>query len=98
MAIHTFGRSMNWNIHIHASVTRGGLTKDNAWSECYFKSKVLMKMWRYAVITLLRKRLNIGTLVIPSEYNNVDLYDLFDTQYKRTFFLSLNTWTVFQQE
>jgi len=83
MAIHTFGRSMNWNVHIHASVTRGGLTKENTWRECYFKSKVLMKMWRYELITLLRKRLNNGELLIPGEYTNTNLYELLDKQYKK---------------
>ena len=26
--LHTFGRKLNWNIHIHLSVTRGGLCDD----------------------------------------------------------------------
>jgi hypothetical protein len=89
MAIHSFGRAMNWNVHIHASVTRGGLTTENQWKECYFKSKILMKMWRYQIITLLRKRHNEGMLIIPGEYAGEDLYALFDTQYKKHWIVHL---------
>ena len=83
MAIHTFGRKLNWNVHLHVSVTRGGLTENNTWKDVFYKSKTLMKMWRYAIIKLLRKKLSDGTLVIPAELQNQDLYALFDKQYKK---------------
>jgi len=31
MALHTFGRKLNWNVHLHVSITQGGLTADNTW-------------------------------------------------------------------
>lgn len=83
MAIHTFGRRMNWNIHLHVSVTRGGLTEENQWKECFFKAKNLMKMWRYAVITLLRKKYVNGELTIPGCLSGANLFDLFDKQYQK---------------
>ena len=83
MAIHTFGRKLNWNVHLHVSVTRGGLTENNTWKDVFYKSKTLMKMWRDAIIKLLRKKLSDGTLVIPAELQNQDLYTLFDKQYKK---------------
>ena len=34
-ALHTFGRDLKWNVHVHLSVTVGGLTNDNtAWKRC----------------------------------------------------------------
>ncbi|XOW78905.1 transposase [Piscirickettsia salmonis] len=42
-AIHTFGRDLKWNVHVHISVTRGGLSKDGKnWESIYFANKVIM--------------------------------------------------------
>jgi len=39
-ALHTFGRDLKWNVHVHLSVTRGGLTEDQkAWNPLYFEKK-----------------------------------------------------------
>jgi hypothetical protein len=55
IAIHTFGRDLKRNVHIHLSTTCGGITKDNTkWKNLYFDQHTLMKMWRYAVIKLFR--------------------------------------------
>ncbi|WP_075275475.1 transposase [Piscirickettsia salmonis] len=36
-ALHTFGQSLNWNTHVHLSVTRGGLSKcKTTWKKVYF--------------------------------------------------------------
>ena len=52
-ALHTFGRDLKWNVHVHLSVTVGGLSNDNtAWKPLYYCKKVLMPMWRYEVINL----------------------------------------------
>ena len=35
-ALHTFGRDLKWNVHVHLSVTVGGLADDNtAWKPLY---------------------------------------------------------------
>mgnify|MGYP003689371491 FL=1 len=57
MAIHTFGRPLNWNIHLHMSVTMGGITDKNVWKKIRFVKKVVMPMWRYRVLNLLREYL-----------------------------------------
>jgi len=66
IAIHTFGRDLKRNVHIHLSVTLGGITKDGTtWKKLAFHQKSLMKMWRYAVISLFRKLYQTNSLVIP---------------------------------
>src|SRR3990167_9764670 len=66
IAIHTFGRDLKRNVHIHVSVTNGGLSDDlTQWKNLYFKQNVLMKMWRYKVIALFRKTHNQQPLIIP---------------------------------
>jgi hypothetical protein len=83
MAIHTFGRKLNWNVHLHVSITRGGLTKNNEWRELFFKSKTLMKMWRYAVITLIRKKMVNGKLSIPFKLYRKNICLLLEKQYDK---------------
>ncbi|APS45989.1 hypothetical protein AVI51_16900 (plasmid) [Piscirickettsia salmonis] len=70
-ALHTFGRDLKWNVHIHISVTRGGFDeKHESWRDIYFKLKVIMPMWRYAVTDLLRQTYKKGQLIIPDEYQD----------------------------
>ena len=57
MAIHTFGRALNWNTHLHTSVTMGGIDDQNNWKKIRFVKKVIMKMWRYAVINIVRDKI-----------------------------------------
>ena len=43
MALHTFGRKLNWDVHIHLSVTRGGLCDDSQqWKSVYFTKNAIM--------------------------------------------------------
>lgn len=57
MAIHTFGRALNWNVHLHTSVTMGGIGDKDQWKKIRFVKNVIMPMWRYNVINLLRDKL-----------------------------------------
>ncbi|WP_196215002.1 transposase [Piscirickettsia salmonis] len=67
-AIHTFGRDLKWNVHVHISVTRGGLSKDGQnWESIYFANKVIMPMWRFRVISLLREAYNHENFIMPDE-------------------------------
>lgn len=66
IAIHTFGRSLARNVHIHVSTTAGGLSNDlTQWKSIFFKQDTLMKMWRYRVISLFRKMHAKEPLKIP---------------------------------
>lgn len=65
-ALHTFGRDLKLNPHVHISITRGGLNaKETRFIAYYFKKKVIMRMWRYRVIQLLKKAYKEGVLILP---------------------------------
>ena len=65
-ALHTFGRDLKWNVHIHLSVTLGGLADDLAtWKRLYFPKRLIMPQWRYQIINLLRQAYQRGELVLP---------------------------------
>lgn len=65
-ALHTFGRDLKWHAHLHLSVTLGGLSDDHAaWKTRYFPKKLIMPMWRYEIMTLLRQTYQRGELVLP---------------------------------
>ncbi len=60
-ALHTHGRDLKYNVHVHLSVTRGGLSDDHsAWKSLYFAKHQVMPQWRYGVITLLRQAYQQG--------------------------------------
>jgi len=64
ISIHTFGRSLKRNIHIHVSVTTGGITEDlTQWKNLFFHQPTLMNIWRYQIISMFRK--NQSQLIIP---------------------------------
>lgn len=67
IAIHTFGRDLKRNVHIHLSTTTGGITEDGLhWKKIFFDQKSLMRMWRYQLITLFRKLYRQKNLIIPN--------------------------------
>ncbi len=69
LAIHTFGRDLKRNVHIHLSVTNGGLTQDlTKWKNVFFHQKTLMQIWRYQIIHLFRNAQS--KLVIPPNIQN----------------------------
>nr|WP_255562010.1 transposase [Zooshikella harenae] len=40
-ALHTFGRDLKWNVHVHLSTTRGGLSMDQTtWQSVYFAKDI----------------------------------------------------------
>jgi hypothetical protein len=63
-ALHTFGRDLKWNVHVHLSTTCGGLVMGaNQWKSLYFPKAAIAPMWKYAMISLLRK--SYAALVLP---------------------------------
>jgi len=64
-ALHTFGRDLKWNVHIHLSVTCGGLliSDTDQWKSIYFVKDQIMPMWRYEIVQLLRQ--SYPSLVLP---------------------------------
>ncbi|WP_196214750.1 transposase [Piscirickettsia salmonis] len=46
-------------VHVHISVTRGRLSEDDeSWESIYFADEVIMPIWRFRVISLLREAYN----------------------------------------
>lgn len=65
-ALHTFGRSLTRNVHVHLSVTTGGLSDDfSQWKNLFFHQGTLMRLWRYKIISLFRKAHRKFPLCIP---------------------------------
>jgi hypothetical protein len=67
IAIHTFGRDLKRNVHIHLSATTGGLSEDGTqWKELFFHQATLMRIWRYQIIRLFRQAHQQQKLALPS--------------------------------
>lgn len=70
IAIHTFGRDLKRNVHIHLSTTTGGLSLDlTQWKNIYFNQATLMRIWRYRITKLFRDE-EQKELIIPSNIKN----------------------------
>lgn len=86
-ALHTFGRDLKWNVHVHLSVTCGGLAAQGTkWKPMYFAKAQIMPMWRYAVINLLRK--SYKSLILPDALKSLcptpqDWSRWLDTHYRK---------------
>lgn len=71
LAIHTFGRDLKRNVHLHVSVTTGGITLDSKkWKSIFFPAKTLMQRWRTALIKCFRNRLQKNTLHLPNKISS----------------------------
>ncbi|MBI4243911.1 MAG: IS91 family transposase [Planctomycetes bacterium] len=79
LAIHTFGRDLKRNIHIHLSTTVGGLslTYDSWVKSAYFYHASLKNMWRYKIIDLLRTEFKHGRLKLLPHLKHIKSYSAF---------------------
>jgi predicted RNA-binding Zn-ribbon protein involved in translation (DUF1610 family) len=56
--VHTYGRTLDWHVHVHVLVTRGGLRADGVWQPIkLFPATQYRKLWQYYLLKLLRQRL-----------------------------------------
>ena len=62
-ALHTYGRSLNFNTHIHLSLAEYGINQHNDLKRFSFRFASIMPMWRWGVIRLLRQ--HYPDLVLP---------------------------------
>ena len=69
-ALHTFGRDLKRNVHIHLSVTCGGIDHNGNWRKLFFPAVPIKKMWRYRVIELCRNEYRNGDLILPVQYTS----------------------------
>lgn len=99
LVIHTFGRDLKRNIHIHLSTTIGGLNPSNdRWLKgCYFYHDTLKKMWRYEIVALLRQEFKKGRLKLPPHLKHIKSYSAFANWtsqfYDKTWVVHLNRQT-----
>ena len=70
---HTFGRHLTFNPHLHVIVSALGLREsDGRLVPAFFNRDRLMRRWRLAVITLLRKALKRGDLISEMVHQELD--------------------------
>jgi len=79
-AIHTFGRDIKRNYHIHLSTTVGGLTLDHKkWVDnAYFHHDTLKKMWKYRLLRLLKNQFIKGGLTLPTQLHTIKTINEFN--------------------
>jgi Putative transposase/Transposase zinc-binding domain len=68
VVLHTFGRGLNFNCHLHILVSAGGLQESqNRWlPSIYYHRDTLMQKWRDAVVSYLSEALAANVLVSES--------------------------------
>jgi len=83
LVIHTFGRDLKRNYHIHLSVTLRGICNKNKKKikKIYFDHQLLKNQWKYHVTKLLRTRYKSDSLDLPKSYNNFN--SILDENYKK---------------
>ncbi len=97
IALHTFGRDLKRNPHIHLSTTAGGLRisdKYKSWvPSAFFYHAVLKAKWKHAIISLLLNEFNKGNLKLPNNLKHIkstpSFYSWLQISYKKTWVVHL---------
>lgn len=56
--VHTYGRDLNFHVHVHVLCTAGGLRADNVWQPVkIYPAQQYRRLWQYYLLKLLRKKL-----------------------------------------
>ena len=78
LAVHTFGRDLKRNFHLHLSTTAGGLSlTTERWISGYFYHESIKKMWRYEITMFLKREFKAGRLKMPSHLKHIRSYTTF---------------------
>ena len=87
--LHTFGRHLNFNCHLHILVSQGGLSRtDRQWRGCpKWDRDAVMNLWRRAVCDYLRAA--IRAAILDSDDSATALSRLVDTQSERRWIISV---------
>jgi len=81
VVLHTFGKDMKFNPHLHCLVTEGGFKKNGTWVQLgYFPYELLRKSWQYQVLTSLKAELE-------DSYENRRLIDSLFKRYSKGFYV-----------
>lgn len=97
LAIHTFGRDLKRNPHLHLSTTAGGLrisNKHKTWvKSAFFHHAALKARWKHAVISLLLDEFNKGNLQLPNKLKHIksiqSFYSWLQISYNKTWVVHL---------
>lgn len=94
MVLHTFGRDIKFNPHIHMIITCGGLSIDNSkWiSNEFIPHDVLKPIWRYQIISSLRALFKNNSLVLPNpkQFPNLTSFNKFlNRLYAKTWYVNI---------
>ncbi|WGM13505.1 IS91 family transposase (plasmid) [Arsenophonus nasoniae] len=72
-ALHTYGRKLNWNTHIHLSWTMGGINQNEKWKSMQFDLAKVRKRWMWNVRQYL---LSVwGKIYLPESLQHIRDYD-----------------------
>jgi len=56
--VHTFGRNLEFHVHVHVLCTEGGLRADDVWQPVtLFPAAQYRRLWQYYLLTGLRRKL-----------------------------------------
>ena len=84
VVIHSYGKDMGFNPHIHCLVTEGGFRYNGEWVDLgVFPYKPLRRAWQYQVLTRFKK-------VIPNTVENKALIDYLFKAYIENVKFSIN--------
>ncbi|VAX37532.1 hypothetical protein MNBD_UNCLBAC01-444 [hydrothermal vent metagenome] len=98
LAVHTFGRDLKRNFHIHLSTTLCGLSLSrDSWinKPAFFHHQSLKNIWRYKIILLLRNEFKKGNLKMPPELKHIKSFSTFNSWSAQFYNYS---WVVFLNE
>ncbi|SDM68561.1 Transposase zinc-binding domain-containing protein [Halanaerobium congolense] len=80
--VHTFGRDMSFNPHVHALIAEGALDKYHQWSKVgYFSYKYLRKAWQKVLLDIFKERFSDNQKV-------QNLIKYFYIRYKEGFYVN----------
>jgi len=70
--LHTFGRDLKWNPHIHVLLSEGGTGNTTVWRPVtYFNYTLLRRSFRTALLNLMEKHIGISFKIVKSSiYKN----------------------------
>lgn len=70
--LHTFGRSLQWNPHIHALISEGGIGNSSMWRRVtHFNFTLLRNSFRTVLLNILEKRIGANFKKVKSDiYKN----------------------------
>lgn len=56
--VHTYGRDLEWHVHVHILCTEGGLRADGVWQPVkIFPAQQYRRLWQYFLLQALRRKL-----------------------------------------